>query len=172
MVAAYLLSIVFINLTTAHYGPEWSILNAFLFVGLILTTRDRLDDLWGEHRMRNMALLIAVGSGISYLAAILLTPDVVPADVVAKIALASCVAFAASESIDLTAYHVLSDRPWLERVTTSNVFGAVVDSTLFVSIAFGFDIYIIAAQIGAKIAGGYIWALVLRHRLGRLPAEA
>lgn len=173
LMIGYLAAIVVANLTTAHFGPEWSILNAFLLVGLVLTTRDRLNDAWGTHRRRNMTLLILAGGALSYVAAITLTPGGIPSDVVAKIALASCVAFVVSESLDWLTYAGLRDRPWLERVTSSNVVGALFDSTLFVWIAFGFDVYIIAAQIGAKVAGGYLWALVMRHRLGKdLPAEA
>lgn len=164
LVIGYLVAIIAANLTTAHFGPEWSILNAALLVGLVLTTRDRLTDVWGQNRLRNMALLILGGSALSYLAAVTLTPDSTPSDVVAKIALASCVAFAVSESFDWVTYHALRRRPWLERSTSSNVVGASLDSVLFVSIAFGFDIYIIAAQIGAKVFGGYCWALLMRHR--------
>jgi uncharacterized PurR-regulated membrane protein YhhQ (DUF165 family) len=164
LVLGYLAAIVVANLTTAHWGPEWSILNALLLVGLVLTTRDRLHDAWKNHRVRNMALLIGAGSAISYVAAVWLAPGVIPSDVVAKIALASCVAFAVSEAFDWGTYHVLRRKPWLERVTSSNVVGATLDSVIFVSIAFGFDIYIIVAQIGAKVAGGYLWALTMRRR--------
>lgn len=172
LVLGYLAAIVVANLTTAHWGADWSILNAFLLVGLVLTTRDRLNDAWGANRVRNMAALILAGSGISYLAAITLTPSSTPHELVAKIALASCVAFAASESLDWITYRALRARPWLERATSSNVVGAIFDSVIFVSIAFGFDLYIVVAQIGAKVAGGYLWALAMRRRLGRLAPEA
>lgn len=171
LVFAYLAAIIVANLTTAVWGPEWSILNAFLLVGLVLTTRDRLSDAWREHRVRNMAALIVAGSALSYFGALWLAPDALPSDVVARIALASCVAFAISETFDWATYHALRARPWLERATSSNVVGATLDSVIFVSIAFGFDVYIIAAQIGAKVAGGYLFALAIRRRMGDLPAE-
>lgn len=164
LVAAYLAAIVVANLTTAHFGPEWSIYNAFLFIGLNLTTRDRLHDLWGRNRLRNMALLIVAGSLVSYGASMLLAPDVVPSDVVARIALASALAFVAAESLDAIGYQLLLPRPWLERANLSNCIGATVDSMIFVSVAFGWGWPIIFGQITAKIAGGFLWSLVLARR--------
>lgn len=163
LVGAYLAAIVAANLTTAAWGPEWSIYNAFLLIGLNLSTRDKLQDLWGQHRFRNMAVLIGVGSALSYAASVWLAPDVVPPDVVAKIALASCVAFLVAESLDAVAYYFLRERPWLERSNTSNLVGAALDSAIFVSIAFGWTWEIIFAQFCAKVAGGFIWSLALER---------
>lgn len=167
LVAAYLGAIVAANLTTARWGPTWSVYNAFLLVGLALTTRDRLHDLWGSERFRNMALLIVAGSALSYGASIWLTPDSVPSDVVAKIALASCVAFFFAEGMDALSYEGMLRKgwPWFERANASNVVGAVFDSVIFVCIAFGWNWSIIFGQITAKIAGGFVWSFVLaKHR--------
>ncbi len=163
LVGAYLSSIIAANLISAHFGPGASVYNAFFLVGLALTTRDRLTDLWGEHRIRNMALLIACGSAISYGASILLASSALPSEVVARIALASAVAFLVAESFDFATYTLLHRRPWIERSNSSNVVGATLDSAIFVSIAFGWNWQIIVAQVGAKVAGGYIFSLILRH---------
>jgi uncharacterized PurR-regulated membrane protein YhhQ (DUF165 family) len=159
------------SLVAAHYGPSASIYNAFFLIGLALTTRDRLHDLWGRHRLRNMSLLILAGSGLSLLAAHLFTGSA-PPDVVARIALASAVAFAVSEGMDAVGYQMLHRRPWLERANTSNLIGAALDSAIFVSIAFGWDWPIIFGQFAAKVAGGFVWSLILRSHRKRREAVA
>ena len=78
LVVAYLAAIIVANLTTATWGPNWSIYNAFALVGFSMTTRDRLDDAWQQHRFRNMALLIVSGSALSYAASVWLAPGVIP----------------------------------------------------------------------------------------------
>lgn len=170
LVGAYLGAIIAANLTTAAWGPEWSIYNAFLLIGLNLSTRDKLQDLWGSDRFRNMAILIGAGSVLSYGASVWLAPDAIPSDVVARIALASCVAFFVAESCDAVGYYFLRRRPWLERSNTSNLIGAALDSTIFVTIAFGWTWEIIFAQFCAKVAGGFIWSLVLERVRGRVIA--
>lgn len=162
LVGVYLGAIIAANLISAHFGPEASIYNAFFMIGLVLTTRDRLHDLWGRHRFRNMALLIVGGSALSFAAAHVFS-GTAPPEVVAKIALASCVAFAVAETFDAFAYHVLRKRPWLERANTSNLLGATLDSAVFVTIAFGWAWPIIFGQLCAKVAGGFVWSLVIRY---------
>ena len=177
LVIVWYAAIVAANLTTAAWGADWSIVNAFLLVGLVLTTRDALDDLWQEHRLRNMALLIASGSALSYVAALTITPDTVPSDVVAKIALASCAAFAVAESVDWAIYSVLRARgwEWMDRANASNIGGAVLDSLVFVWIAFGLSsLWPVAFnQATAKLAGGLIFAMAIdRVRRARLRKAA
>lgn len=170
LVTLYLAAIVAANLSSTHFGPEASIYNAFFLIGLILTTRDKLHDLWGRNRFRNMALLIAGGSALSYVAA--LTIGAGPPDIVARIALASCAAFVVAESADTVLYQLIRKRPWLERANTSNLLGAALDSAVFVSIAFGWTWEIIFAQLCAKVAGGFVWSLVIGYvRNRRLVAE-
>lgn len=172
LVALYLAAIVAANLSSSHFGPEASIYNAFFLIGLNLTTRDRLHDLWGSKRFRNMALLIGAGSAISYAASIALASEALPSAVVARIALASCVAFAVAESADALLYHLLRFKPWLERSNTSNLLSATLDSTVFVSIAFGWNWPIIFGQLCAKVAGGFVWSLILRAKRERALAAA
>lgn len=166
LVGLYLAAIVAANLIISHFGPEASIVTAAAMIGLVLTTRDRLHDLWAGHRVRNMALLIGAGSVLSYVAATTLLDA--PPDVIAQIALGSCVAFAVAESSDALLYHAIRRKPWLERVNTSNLLSASLDSTVFVWIAFGFDWQIVVAQTGAKVLGGYVYSLIIRYT-GRIP---
>lgn len=165
-VIAILAAIIAANLSSAHFGAEASIYNAFLMIGLVISARDHLHDAWRENRLRNMALLIASGSALSFAAAHLFLTDL-PPDIVARIALASCAAFAVAESFDAVLYHLIRRRPWLERSNTSNLLGAVLDSTVFVSIAFGWTWEIIFAQVCAKIAGGFVWSLLIGYTRNR-----
>src|SRR5262245_19290459 len=100
---AYLAAIIAANLSIAHWGPKAAVYNAFLFIGLDLVSRDRLHDLWRGHLIRNMAALIAAGSGLSYLMGIWLGTG----PFVARIALASMVAFGVAASADAIVYHYL-----------------------------------------------------------------
>lgn len=170
LVGLYLTAIVAANLISAHFGPGASIYNAFGLIGLNLTTRDRLHDLWGRNRFRNMALLILTGSGLSFLAAHLFADA--PPEIVARIALASCIAFAVSEGMDASVYQLIRQRPWLERSNISNFVGAGLDSVIFVSIAFGWLWPIIFGQFCAKVAGGFLWSLILRAHRKRQEATA
>jgi uncharacterized PurR-regulated membrane protein YhhQ (DUF165 family) len=170
VIALYLGVIVAANLISAHYGPGASIYNAFLLVGFAITTRDFLHDLWREHRFRNMALLIVAGSALSYVCSIALASSAAPSHVVARIALASCVAFFVAESNDTIAYHLLRRREWLERSNLSNVVSATIDSILFVTIAFGWNWKIIFGQIMAKGFGGFLWSVAYK-RLVVTPRE-
>lgn len=168
LVVSYLGVIVAANLISAHYGPSASIYNAFFLVGFAITTRDYLHDLWRGHRIRNMGALIVAGSALSYGASIALASDSTPSSIVARIALASCVAFATSESWDALIYQAMHKREWLERSNVSNITSASIDSAVFVSIAFGWTWSIIFGQICAKIAGGFIWSwLIARRREAR-----
>lgn len=153
LIALYLFAITAANLSVAHFGPISTPFNAFLFIGLNLATRDKLHDLWGQRVARNMLALIAAGGLISYA----LNAGA------GRIALASVAAFALSETADAVIYHLNRRKPYLIRSNTSNVFGAVVDSVVFPVLAFGgFPLLIIAGQFVAKVAGGFLWSLVLR----------
>ncbi len=163
LVAVFLAAIVAANLLVSEFGPEASIYNAFFLIGLDLTTRDALHDAWGRHRWRNMALLIAAGSLLSWL---------VDRDA-GTIALASAAAFAAAGTADLIVYHLARRRPWLERANTSNLFGAAVDSIVFPTIAFGGLLWgVTFGQFCAKVAGGFLFALLIAYTLKRREAVA
>lgn len=155
-VLMYLAAIVAANLTVAMFGPQMTIVNAFLFIGLDLTARDKLHDAWhGNGLWWKMASLIAAGSFISWL----LNRDA------GQIALASFVAFAAASIVDTVTYHVLRGRRWEVRVNGSNILSAAVDSVVFPTVAFGaFLPWIVAGQFAAKVLGGAMWAWALNRK--------
>lgn len=162
-IALYLIAIVLANVTVSIWGPNVSILNAFLFVGFNLTARDRLHDAWSEnHLKRNMFFLILAGSCISFLFG------------VGRIAIASFSAFAISEAIDAITYQRLSGRTKLVQINGSNVFSALSDSIVFPLLAFGWPplVFIMVGQFAAKVAGGFVWAVVLTQKRPSIEQDA
>jgi hypothetical protein len=151
----YLSAIVAANLTVAYFGPAWSIVNAFLFIGLDLTARDRLHDVWrGKYLWPKMLALIAVGSLLSWF----LNRNA------GQIAIASFIAFASAGAIDAIVYHFLGGYPRWLRINGSNVPSAAVDSIVFPTLAFGgFLPLITLGQFGAKVAGGAVWSVILAY---------
>lgn len=64
----YLSAIVIANWVISTFGPDWSIVTAFSFIGLNITVRDYLHEVWrGKQLKRNMALLITAGAIASIL---------------------------------------------------------------------------------------------------------
>lgn len=153
LIAFYLTAIIIANLTVAHFGPSVTIAVAFALIGLDLTTRDHLHEAWqGRGLWLKMLTLIGAGSILSYALNVNAGP----------IALASFVAFAGAGLADTLMYWALGDRAKLVKVNGSNVVSAAVDSVLFPWIAFGaFLPWIVLGQFVAKVAGGFIWSLVL-----------
>lgn len=158
LILMYLVAIVVANLLVARFGASVTILNAFLFIGLDLTTRDYLHEQWHKHLWRNMLILIASGSILSAVLNWQATP----------IAIASFVAFLASGIVDTVIYQVLGDRTRLVRVNGSNVLSAATDSVVFPALAFGFPLLIpvMLGQFVAKVAGGFLWSLALNWLKG------
>jgi uncharacterized PurR-regulated membrane protein YhhQ (DUF165 family) len=152
-VTAYLAAIVAANLTVAHFGKAAIYPNAFIFIGLDLTARDKLHDAWRRrHLFRKMAALIAAGSLLTWL----INRDA------AQIAAASFIAFAAAASTDALIYHLLRDRAGIVKINGSNLFSAGVDSLLFPTIAFGaLDLVTTIGQFTAKLLGGFFWSLFI-----------
>lgn len=154
LVILYLAAIVAANLSVAAFGPTVTIVNAFLFIGLDLTTRDALHERWeGNALWWRMLTLIATGSLLS--AALNWQA--------ANIALASFVAFLASGITDTAVYRLLGDRTRLFRINGSNVVSAAVDSAIFPALAFGLPLLIpiMLGQFVAKVAGGFVWSVIL-----------
>lgn len=165
LVVPYLAAVVAANLLLNHYGPTAAPYIAFGLIGAVLIFRDKFADLVGPRRVLAQSALIAAGALITFL----LNQDA------ASIAKASVIAFAASEAVEGTIYYLNRNRPWLERAPLSAVFGAAVDSVLFISIAFGFSFQIAFLQFVAKVAGAYVWALVIGYVRGKravLPGDA
>lgn len=155
----YLTAIILANLSSAYFGPNASVINAFLFIGLDLTARDRLHEAWaGRGLVWKMGALITTGSVLSWV----INRNAGP------IALASFVAFAAAAIVDTVVYQLLHERNYLVKVNGSNVLSALVDSIVFPTLAFGgFLPLITLGQFAAKVFGGAIWALVLRQKVSK-----
>lgn len=149
----YLGAIVAANLLTATFGPIASIVNAFLFIGLDLSTRDAIHDSWhGKNLWIKMFLLISTGSLISWL----LNYNA------GRVAIASAISFLLSGLVDAMVYAILGKKTVFVRINGSNVFSGAVDSVVFPTIAFGgFSLIVTIAQFLAKVAGGLVWSVVL-----------
>jgi uncharacterized PurR-regulated membrane protein YhhQ (DUF165 family) len=104
------------------------------FAGLAFTFRDLTQDALGRGWTY---LAIVVGAGLS---ALLSGP----------LALASGSAFLLSETADLLVYTPLRRRHWLGAVALSNLVGLVVDSALFLWLAFG-SLDFLAGQVVGKL---------------------
>jgi hypothetical protein len=154
LIGLYLIAIIAANLLTTHFGAWFSIINAFVFIGLDLTTRDYLHEVWKINRWLKMGLLIASGSILSWL----LNKDS------GMIAIASFSAFGLSAIVDTIVYSILHHKSFLVKCNGSNIFSSLVDSIAFPTIAFGqFMPVIILGQFAAKVGGGFIWSLILRR---------
>jgi uncharacterized PurR-regulated membrane protein YhhQ (DUF165 family) len=148
-IGIYAVAMTLANLSVAAFGPAISPLNAFLFIGLDLTLRD-----WLHVRLKiwQMGCLILV----SGLLTLLLNPAT------GKIALASAIAFTVAAAVDWSVFAKLKGT-WQARANASNAAGALVDSLLFPTIAFGALMpHIIAMQFIAKTFGGFLWSIILK----------
>ena len=156
LIGLYLIAIVSANLLVAQFGASVSIVTAFLFIGLDLTTRDYLHDKWqGKHLWRNMLLLILTGSLLSAV----INRNALP------IATASFMAFLLAGVADTVIYQLLGNKSRLVKVNGSNVVSSAVDSLVFPAIAFGFPLLIgiVIGQFVAKVFGGFLWSLILNR---------
>lgn len=152
LVAAFLAAIVAANVTLANWGPSAIVPNAFVLIGLDLITRDRLADFWGTRRWSRTLALIAAGGLLSWW----LSRNA------ATIAEASAVSFAAAECCEAVAYHLLRRQRWADRAPRAATIGAIVDSVVFPTLAFGsFAFGTSLTQFAAKLAGAVVWMWLL-----------
>lgn len=148
----YVAVLVAANLLVAKMGPTWSPVIAFFLIGLDLSLRDRIHEARGPVFG---ALLVVAAGALSF--------AVNPAS--GAIAVASLVAFVAAGLADGAVYQSLLHRSPLVKMNASNVAGALVDSIIFPTIAFGGLMpEIVALQFAAKLAGGALWAWILTRR--------
>jgi uncharacterized PurR-regulated membrane protein YhhQ (DUF165 family) len=149
-IVLYLAAIVAANLLVSQFGASIAIVNAFVFIGLDLTSRDALHEHWqGKKLWRNMTLLVGAGSILS--AALNWQA--------ANIALASFVSFTAAGLVDTLTYNLLKGRARFTRVNVSNLATSAVDSLIFPILAFGLPVLwgVVIGQFIAKILGGLVW---------------
>ncbi len=115
--------------------------------GLAFTARDLVQEHLGR---RWTVAAILIGAALSSL----LSPS---------LALASGAAFLASELADFVVYTPLAHRHWLWAVFASNTVGTVVDSVLFLALAFG-SLQFLPGQVVGKtwvtllfVAAVWLW---------------
>lgn len=136
------------NATLERYGVVEvlgvSFASGVLWAGVAFGLRDVVHETLGRWWV---AGAILVGSVLSWVVS---DGATIPGGVT-SIAVASGVAFLLSESADAFVYDPLRNRYWPAAVVGSNVVGAVVDSALFLWLAFG-SIDLIAGQVVAKAA--------------------
>lgn len=130
---------------------------AVYLVGLTFTFRDLLQDAWGKPYVILAMLMGAAASA-------LISP---------AFALASGGAFLVSELADFAVYTPLRRRGLLVAVLASNVVGLVLDSVVFLSLAFGSLEYLPGQIIGKAwmtlLAVGVLW--IVRSSRRREQAE-
>jgi queuosine precursor transporter len=149
MVVGYVGTIVVANWASTrcpalHVGPLL-VPAGTLWAGATFTLRDLLHDALGA---RGVAVAIAIGVGLSWLLA------------APQIAVASAVAFAVSELIDSTIYARLRSYSRLRAMVGSNLVGLLVDSVLFVPLAFG-SFAAVPGQVLGKTAATIVTVAVL-----------
>lgn len=133
--AAFVATVVAANAALNHWGivPIGFGLMApagVYFAGLGFGLRDALHEKGGHWWVLGA---IACGALISYVIEDAVT---IPGGL-APIAIASAAAFALSELADFAVYTPLRERAWVGAVVFSNIVGAVIDSALFLWLAFG-----------------------------------
>lgn len=151
-IVMYLFAIVIANVTVSIWGPQMVIVNAFLFIGLDLTARDKLHEKWnGEKLYLKMLALIVSGGILSYLVN----------NGVGRIAIASTVSFVLAGIADAIVYQFLFTKKKMIKINGSNVVSAAIDSVAFPTIAFGsFMPVIVVGQFIAKVLGGFVWSVI------------
>lgn len=155
---AYAGSIVAANWLIQTFGlvsVGWGLMApaGVLAAGVSFTLRDLVQD-----RMGRAWTLAAIGAGALLSLAV--------SD--ARFAVASGLAFLASETADMLVYSPLKARNWLGAVFASNVVGLALDSSLFLLLAFG-SLDFLAGQVVGKLQVTLLTVAVLwmwRRRAG------
>lgn len=121
---AFIGTILGANWTLDHFGvwtvAGYGVPSGVLWIGLAFTLRDLTQEAFGK---AVVVAAIVIGAMLSY--------TVAPA-----FAFASAVAFLLSELADFAIYTPMRERGWLRAVAVSGVVGLVVDSILFLHLAF------------------------------------
>lgn len=151
--AGYILTIFVANLTITAFGvvPVGFGLLApagVYFAGLAFSLRDALQETLGR---RWVVVAILAGALVS-------------AGLSAQLALASGLAFLFSELADFLVYTPLRQRSWLGAVVASNTVGVIVDSALFLWLAFGSLDFLVGQIVGKLWMTALAVALILAWR--------
>jgi uncharacterized PurR-regulated membrane protein YhhQ (DUF165 family) len=134
---------------------------AVYFIGVAFTLRDITQNILG--RSASVAA-IAVGALLSWSLTLGSSPP--PGVTPGRLALASGIAFLCSEIADLAVYTPLLRRGWLLALVPANAVGLLVDSLLFLTLAFG-SLAFLPGQVVGK-AWMTLLAVVLLFPVRRL----
>ena len=121
----------------------WMAPAGVFFAGLGFGIRDALHESGGRSWV---FACIAIGAGLSYW----VSDGVTIPGGHASIAVAGGIAFALSELADFAIYAPLRERAWVGAVILSNLVGAVIDSALFLWLAFGDPFGAMGGQVLGK----------------------
>jgi queuosine precursor transporter len=163
---AYVGTVLAANWAVQHYGIvpvgfSQSAPAGVYFVALALVLRDLVQWLMGrcagqgptKEQVAVMVGLIAVAAGLSYVVA---SP---------KLATASALAFGFSELLDFALFTWIAPR-WARAVFVGGIAGAVADSVIFLSVAFG-SLEFLPGQILGKTYGIALATVVIAARRRR-----
>jgi len=124
----------------------------------VFTLRDEIHERWGR---RGAYVLIALASALSWALSV-----ATGSALLARVTLASVIAFVVNEALDTEIYHQLRRRSRLAAILGSNAVSAAVDSVLFIGIAFGLDWSLIVGQYVVKmLLAGLVGLWVMRREL-------
>lgn len=152
LIALYAAAIISANLLVAQFGPSITPVNAFFLIGLDLALRNYLALKMNRYQMA--AMILGTGA-LSY--------AINPAT--GMIAIASGVAFTAAAFADWATFNTVTGN-WMKRNFAGNSVGALIDSVVFPTIAFGALMpAIVAAQFVAKVLGGTMWGYLIKKKL-------
>jgi len=131
------------NLVTEHFGMVQVLgihaTAGTIFAGMALMLRNAIQDRYGRLRV---FLAILAGAALS----IWTSP---------ALAMASAVAFTASELADMGVYTPLRKRGWVRAVLPASLVGAVADTVIFLSLA-GFPVI---ENLTGQVVGKYVATL-------------
>lgn len=147
--AVFLASIPLANWLTSSYGfvPVgfgFSATAGTYAAGVALVARDFVHEHGG---LKAVLAIVAAGVALSLLLA---DPS---------IAIASGVAFFVSELADTAVYTPLREKRWRLAIIASSIVGAVIDTILFLGIAFGLAALTVEAVTG-QLVGKVLWVAV------------
>ena len=156
MLLLYVLTVV-----AANYAVErWGVVSvgfglmapaAVYFVGVAFTLRDIVHETLGRLAVAGG---IVLGAGLSYFVSS------------GRLALASAIAFLISELADWSVYAPLRRRGWLKAVVASNIVGLIIDSIIFLWIAFGSMEFLRGQIVGKAWMTGLALIVLLAVRVG------
>ena len=129
------------------------------FVGLAFTFRDGLRERLG---FKGALVAIAIGGILSYVLEVR-----TGGDLLARIALASITSFTISELSDAIVYERIRQRSRLIGIMVSNTVGVIVDSAVFLYLAFGSLEFVIGQIVGKSYMTLFVVVMIVAYRQWR-----